>query len=111
MDHTISHKRTDRVGHLWQSRYFSEPLVEEVHLWNAVLYVERNPSRAGLTGDAADWKWSSARSRLHRRSAGDWLDFALFRDRFTNRQWQSALTLGHRDAVLLERIHDCALTA
>jgi putative transposase len=107
----IMHKRSNRTGHLWQSRYFSEPLIEEVHLWNAVLYVERNPSRAKLTEDAAAWMWSSARSHLGPAPAADWLDVSLFRERFTIPQWQCALACGHADAVLLERIHDCALTA
>lgn len=46
-------------GRLWQGRFYSCPL-DELHLWTAVRYVERNPVRAGLTARAEDWPWSSA---------------------------------------------------
>ena len=50
---------TQQSGHVWQGRFYSCPL-DESHLWAAVRYVERNPVRAGLVGDAADFPWSSA---------------------------------------------------
>lgn len=46
-------------GHLWQGRYFSSPL-DEVYLWAAIRYVERNPVRAGVTDRAEEYQWSSA---------------------------------------------------
>ena len=50
-----------RSGHFWQNRFFSCAL-EANHIWAALRYVERNPVRAGLVGQAADWPWSSARA-------------------------------------------------
>lgn len=47
------------TGHLWQNRFFSCPL-DEAHRWHALRYVERNPVRAGMVDDAAEWPWSSA---------------------------------------------------
>jgi putative transposase len=47
------------VGHLWQDRPFS-CILDEVHVWNAIRYVERNPVRAGMVANAADYRWSSA---------------------------------------------------
>lgn len=38
------HLRTNRAGHLWQGRYFSQPLDREEHFWNAMLYIEQNPN-------------------------------------------------------------------
>ncbi len=49
------------TGHVWQGRFFSTPL-DELHLWSAVHYVERNPVRAGLVKKAEDYPWSSAAS-------------------------------------------------
>jgi len=46
-------------GHLWQGRFFSCPL-DEIYMWAAVRYVERNPVRAGLVRRAEDYDWSSA---------------------------------------------------
>ena len=47
------------VGHVWQGRFFSSPL-DDAYLWAAMRYVERNPVRAGLVKNAADYRWSSA---------------------------------------------------
>ena len=46
-------------GYLWQGRFYSTPL-DELHLWSAVRYVERNPVRAGIVPRAEDYAWSSA---------------------------------------------------
>lgn len=48
-----------RSGHLWQNRFFA-CMLEETHLWAALAYVERNPVRAGMVENAADYEWSSA---------------------------------------------------
>ena len=50
-------------GHLWQERFHSFPM-DEPHLLAAVRYVELNPVRAGLVGQAEDWPWSSASAHL-----------------------------------------------
>jgi putative transposase len=47
------------LGHLWQERPFS-CVLDESHLVHAVRYVEFNPVRARMVGDAADYPWSSA---------------------------------------------------
>jgi putative transposase len=49
----------DRVGHLWQNRFFSSPL-DASYFLNAVRYVELNPVRARLVARAEDYGWSSA---------------------------------------------------
>ena len=46
-------------GYLWQGR-FSSVVMDEPHLMSAARYVERNPVRAGLVGEAEQWPWSSA---------------------------------------------------
>jgi len=51
--------REGKRGHLWQGRFYSCPL-DEVHLYAAVRYVERNPVRVGLVKQAEDYPWSSA---------------------------------------------------
>jgi putative transposase len=54
------------TGHLWQGRPFSCPL-DDVHLWAAVRYVERNPVRAALVQRAEAYPWSSAAAHCGRR--------------------------------------------
>lgn len=51
-------RRHGRVGHLWQGRYWSRPI--ENDLETVVAYVHANPIRAGLVReeDAARYRWS-----------------------------------------------------
>ena len=58
-------RRYRRSGHLWQNRFYSCPLGPS-HLLAALAYVDVNPVRAGLVGDAAQYPWSSARARTWR---------------------------------------------
>lgn len=52
-------KREQLSGHLWQGRFYS-CILDDVHLWAAIRYVEMNPVRAGIVGRAEDYAWSSA---------------------------------------------------
>ena len=70
--------RRQRVGHLWQNRFYSCPLDEE-HLWIALGYVEKNPVRANLVSAAEDYKWSSAAAHLGiDRSGSALLDWGFY---------------------------------
>ena len=51
-----------RVGHVFQGRYKALPILTEQHLFGACRYIVRNPLRAGLVQDPAEWKWSSYRA-------------------------------------------------
>jgi len=56
-------------GHLWQGRFFSSPL-DEVYLWAAVRYVERNPVRARMVRAAENYPWSSASAHCDKTLSG-----------------------------------------
>ncbi len=60
-------KKRKISGHLWQSRFYSCAL-DEKHLYAAIRYVETNPVRAKLVKYPEDWKWSSAKSRIHNQA-------------------------------------------
>lgn len=60
---TIINIREKWKGHLRQGRYGSCPL-DDIHLYMAVRYVERNSVRAGLVDKAEEYPWSSARGHL-----------------------------------------------
>ncbi|MFH1798443.1 MAG: transposase [Candidatus Omnitrophota bacterium] len=57
-------KKNKVTGHLWQGRFYS-CVLDEVHLYEAVRYVENNPIRAHLVKEAEDWEWSSARYHVN----------------------------------------------
>jgi len=63
-------KGQQRVGHLWQNRFFSCPL-ESAHVFSAMQYVDLNPVRAGMVTDAWNWRWSSAMTHVSTSGARD----------------------------------------
>jgi REP element-mobilizing transposase RayT len=57
-------RRHDLDGHLFQDRFWSEPILRQEHLVEVARYIPANPHRAGLCVDALDWLWGSLRSAM-----------------------------------------------
>jgi putative transposase len=55
------------LGHVYQSRFWSDVLADEAHYLVALRYVEANARRAGLARRAEAWRWGS----LWERAGGD----------------------------------------
>lgn len=49
----------NRVGHVFQDRFRSEPIGDERYLWSVIRYVHNNPVKAGVVKEAEQYKWSS----------------------------------------------------
>ncbi|MGI6622752.1 MAG: transposase [Acetivibrionales bacterium] len=49
----------DRVGHLFQGRFRSEPVNVDTYLLAALRYIHQNPVKAGITLSCNDYTWSS----------------------------------------------------
>ncbi|HMK65361.1 MAG TPA: transposase [Thermodesulfobacteriota bacterium] len=56
-------RRQKVSGHLWQGRFYST-ILDNVHLYAAVRYVETNPVRARVVKKAGEYPWSSAKEHL-----------------------------------------------
>jgi putative transposase len=78
-----------RSGHLWQNRFFGCMLGTK-HLWSALAYVERNPVRAGMVKEAAEYRWSSAAAHLTDSDTSGILDMDWWR-REAPTKWDGAL--------------------
>jgi len=52
-----------KVGHLWQGRFTSKPILKDQYLIHCANYIESNPVRADIVNGIADYKWSSYRER------------------------------------------------
>jgi putative transposase len=83
-------RRHRRVGHLWQNRFYSCTL-DNVHLWRAVCYVERNPVRARIVRLAWRYPWSSAAAHTGRRDTTGLLDLDAWRRTWKPVAWQEQL--------------------
>lgn len=53
-------KRYQFSGHLWQSRFKSQPIQKEMYLLSCGRYIERNPVKANIIDFAEDYPYSSA---------------------------------------------------
>jgi putative transposase len=88
-----------RIGHLWQNRFYSCP-VEETAAWRVIRYVEQNPVRAGIVGQAAAYAWSSARTHAG-LEASALLDGAWWSERWSAKAWAAVLQEGDEEAAAI----------
>lgn len=65
--------RHERKGHLFQGRFKSFLIEDEHYLRTLLLYVHRNPLRAGLARRLADYRWSSYPCLAYGRGCAPWL--------------------------------------
>lgn len=56
--------KTTGGGHLYQGRYKSFLVQNDVHLLSVLKYIERNPVRAHLAKSPEQWRWGSAHRRI-----------------------------------------------
>lgn len=52
-------KKYDRIGHLFQDRFYSEPVDGDEYLLTALRYIHQNPVKAGISPDCVSYFWSS----------------------------------------------------
>ncbi len=69
--------RHERHGHLFQGRFRSLLVQGDSHLQRLLLYVHRNPLRAGLVPRLRDYPWSSYTALAYDRRTPAWFDPAL----------------------------------
>lgn len=55
--------RYEKVGHLWQGRFISKPIIRGSYLIHCATYIEANPVRANIIDDIASYEWTSYRER------------------------------------------------
>jgi putative transposase len=91
-----------RSGHLWQNRFYSCPMDDEA-LWPVLVYVDRNPVRAGLVAKAWDWPWSSAAVHAGKVSADPAVDLAAWKRLAEGVQVRSLL-VRDEDAATVQRL-------
>lgn len=60
-------RRHAAVGHVFQGRFGSRPLVSEDDLLVVLRYIHHNPLKAGMVTSLADWPWSSHHAYVERR--------------------------------------------
>jgi putative transposase len=90
--------RSGRTGHLWQNRFFACGLGVG-HLWTALLYVDRNPVRAGLVASGEEYRWSSAAAHLRETDEFELIDMRWWEASGAKKEWPQLLNCDDSDAV------------
>jgi putative transposase len=65
--------RTSGTGPLYQGRFKSFPIEQDLHLLLVCRYVERNPLRGKFVSRAAAWRWGSLHHRERAAAMPPWL--------------------------------------
>lgn len=72
--------RHDRVGHLFEQRYWSRLIETESRFFAVARYIVDNPVRAGLAATADAYPWSSARAMNGRVPPPRFVDLTWVRE-------------------------------
>jgi putative transposase len=88
--------RRGRTGHLWQNRFFACGL-STGHLWRALAYVDRNPIRAGLVANGAEYRWSSAVAHLTQADEFQLIDMRWWGASGVQKEWPTFLDCDDSD--------------
>ncbi|MCI8384586.1 MAG: hypothetical protein HFJ33_07005 [Clostridia bacterium] len=52
-------KKEGRVGYVFRNRFYTQSIKDESHLYNAFVYIHRNPIKAGLVDEIEQYPYSS----------------------------------------------------
>jgi putative transposase len=89
-------------GHIWHNRYYSCPM-DEGHFLQCLLYVDRNPIRAGLVSRPEEWLWSSARMHMGKIDQSSLVDIEQWKKLDAKINWLE-LVRNTEDQVSIEAI-------
>lgn len=93
-------RRHDRTGHIFQGRFKAILVERDSYLLELARYIVLNPVRAGMTGMAGAWRWSSYRATVGEQVAPPWLRVGWILDQFggsgvlARRRYQEFVTAG-----------------
>jgi len=87
----LFNKIHDRVGHLFQSRFYASLVDKDEYLLESARYIVLNPVRAKLVTKPDEWKWSSYRVTANPHTSPPWMQSHWILSLFS-RQTQIAVT-------------------
>lgn len=66
-------RKYNRVGHLFQNRYKSEPIEDERYIMAVLRYIHQNPIKAGMVKKTVKYNWSSYNEYLKMYDSNNYL--------------------------------------
>ena len=75
-------RKYDYVGHVWQGRFQSKPIMDEKYVLDCLNYIHHNPVKAGMVLKASDYLYSSARfyQGLKNKGVYDYIELTKYGD-------------------------------
>ena len=70
-------KKYDRVGHVFQNRFQSEPVDTEAYLLGVLRYIHNNPVKAKLVAKPEDYQWSSCQAYYRGQDSAGLVDISF----------------------------------
>jgi len=77
-------KKYKRVGHLWQGRFKSWFVTDEVYLYTLIKYIEYNPLKAKIVTTLRDYSYSSYNAFINNNKAISCLKNSIMFTEFKN---------------------------
>ena len=90
--------RHERNGHLWQERFYSNPMDEE-YCERALKYIEENPVRAGFVEKPWDYRWSSCGEHVKKARPSGLLDLKRWFEMISAEDWMDLLAVEERPEI------------
>lgn len=92
----------DRIGHLFQNRFKSEPVETEDSLYRVLRYIHQNPVKAGIVKAASEYPWSSYNNYIEAYSGRpSFVDTSKVMDLFkTATEFESYMSAQNDDETL-----------
>ena len=84
-------KRYERVGHLWQDRYFAKEINAGRQLGTVWRYVEQNACRAKLVSSPELWPWTSAYIRANNMTVSHLIEPSWWGSAIMKEWWSDEL--------------------
>lgn len=94
----------ERTGHVWEGRFYSCAL-DEAHFVRALVYVDRNPVRAGLARKPWEWRWSSAIAHTGKYDPAGLVDPDEWAELSEKVGWHE-IVKQEEDGLLVERLRE-----
>mgnify|MGYP000885567189 CR=1 FL=1 len=78
-------KKYDRIGHLFQNRFLSEPVEDDRYLITLLRYILQNPVKAGMVNKPEEYPWSSFNQHvLAYQGENTFINHAIIMDYFSS---------------------------
>jgi len=98
-------KKYNRTGHLWQGRFASYYLYDDVHFWYVSKYIERNPIEANMVKSIDSYKHQSFFQRKYKLNHYPIINGSKIFD-MTLKEYEEFITSKLQEDIL-EKIYMC----